>query len=174
MRCIEPIRSVGGPSGFATGALRAAGLALGMLAAMQPAGRAWASTGGPIVLKDEAMDSISAAQIRMQLELSANATGPAAMTSTNGSVVTGQTTALRIALDPTAPAEAQAKLLGVSSVDVGIAAGTAQASGADHVDCTANVAIEGGDYTFIQQTQNFTTISATCNCTALAIGFLTH
>ena len=86
----------------------------------------------------------------------------------------GHTTAARVELDPTAPAEAGARLLGMSDVEVGIAAGKADATGADHADCTANVAIEGSDYTLVKQTQNFTAIEATCNCTALAIGFLTH
>ena len=128
----------------------------------------------PIVLGDEAMDSVSAGQVRMDLELAATANGTDAMTSTTGSVAIGHTTAVRVALDPSAPPEARARLLGTTDVEVGIAAGQAQAAGANHADCSANVAIEGGDYTAVKQVQNFTAVTATCSCTALAIGFLTH
>lgn len=128
----------------------------------------------PLLLSDEALDSVVAGKLDMDVELSATADGASAMTSTTGSVAVGETTASRIVLDPTAPSEAQAKLLGASDVEVGIATADAQATGASHATCSASVAVSGADYVYTAQSQNFTAISATCSCTLVAVGFISH
>jgi hypothetical protein len=125
-------------------------------------------------LGDGQLDGVTAAQIHMDLELSATAHGPTVMTSTQGSVTTGRTSAVRVAIDPTAPPEARARLLGTTQVDVGIAAGQAQAAGAADATCSANTNVSGADYTYITRSQTFTAMTANCSCTALAIGFLSH
>lgn len=135
----------------------------------------WAAAGaGLLTLDPEQMDGVTAGRLRMDLELSAMAQGPSAMTSTQGSVTIGQTTASRVAIDPSAPMQARARLLGQSAVQVGIAAGKAQASGAKDATCSVTPAITGSDYTILRQSQTFTALTATCSCTALAIGFLSH
>lgn len=136
-------------------------------------GAAWAAD-GPLELDAGQLDGVTAAQIHMDLELSATAQGPTAMTSTQGSVLIGHTRAARVALDPSAPLQARARLLGESDVEVGIAAGKAEAAGANDATCAADAGVSGADYTFISKSQTFTALTATCSCTALAIGFLTH
>jgi hypothetical protein len=128
----------------------------------------------PMELSDEELDGVTAAGVHMDVELSAVADGPDAITSTQGSVMVGRTTALRVAFDQTAPPEAQAQLLGESAVEVGIATGKAVATGAIDRTCSAVANVAGADYVRITQTQNFTALTATCSCTAVAVGILTR
>jgi hypothetical protein len=133
------------------------------------------ASGAPITLDDEQLDQVTAAgEVRIDVELSANATGPSAITSTQGSVAVGRTTASRVEIDPAAPEQARVRLLGQVEVDVGIAYGKAQAAGSQDATCSAVSTISGADYTVTAQSQTFTAISATCTCTAMAVGFLTH
>ncbi len=127
---------------------------------------------GPKVLTAPELDAVTSAGLRMDLELTANATGQTAMTSTQGSVTIGRTTVLRVEIDPSAPAPAQARLIGAFDADFGIAVGKADARGASDAQCSANVATSGADYSTIVQSKDFTAMSATCACTAVAIGIL--
>lgn len=147
----------------------AGGLQLGGLACAAPPGP---PTAAPTPLRDVALDAVTAGAVTMNLELSANADGPSAMTSTTGSVNIGRATALRVA--PADAAGTPARLLATMDVDVGVAIGKAQASGANDATCAANTAISGADYSYIAQSQNFTALAATCACTAMAVGFVTH
>jgi hypothetical protein len=108
----------------------------------------------------------------MDLELTANAQGSSAITSTQGSVTIGRTTALRVEIDPSAPEPARARLLGAFDADVGIAVGKADAKGENGAQCSANVATTGADYTSIVQSRDFTAVTASCSCTAVAVGLL--
>jgi hypothetical protein len=126
------------------------------------------------VLTDEQMDDVTAGKMSMDLELTANADGSSVMTSTQGTVQIGRTTALRIAVDDSAPPQARARLLGSSDVEVGIAAGKAEASGGRTATCGADASFAGADYTYINRSQNFTAVTATCSCTALAVGIVSH
>jgi hypothetical protein len=58
---------------------------------------------------------VTAGGVNVDLELSASAEGSTAVTSTQGSIKTTHTTMLQIAVDPSAPAPARARLLGVSA-----------------------------------------------------------
>jgi hypothetical protein len=147
--------------------ISAALLAIGCLQAATPA-RALE------LLTDDQMDEVTAGRVTMDVELSANANGPSVITSTQGSVTVGQTTGLRIAVDDTAPPEARARLLGSANLEVGIAAGKADASGARDATCAADVGVSGADVTYIKQSHDFTAVTATCSCTALAVGILAH
>jgi hypothetical protein len=122
------------------------------------------------VLTDDQMDDVTAGKMTMDLELSANADGASVMTSTQGTVQIGQTKAVRIEVNDAAPPQASARLLGSVNVEVGIAAGKAQASGGPDATCAANTGFAGADYTYINRSQNFTAVAATCSCTALAVG----
>jgi hypothetical protein len=159
-------------SPFAPDAARLGGLVLrAACAAAALAGPAW---GRPMSLDSDQMDGITAAKLQMNLDLSANALGPTATTSTQGSVLIGRTTAVRVEFDPSAPPEARARLLGQSEVEVGIATGVAQASGASNATCTAKPSMSGADYALIDQVQTMTAISATCACTAVGVAILNH
>jgi hypothetical protein len=172
MRWIELVPQMGEQSALAREAARlgaAALLAVCALAALP--GQAHSS---PLFLDAAQMDGVTAAKIQMDIELSATAQGPTVMTSTQGTVSIGQTTGVRVAYDPSAPPEARVRLIDQETLQVGIAVGKAQATGANSANCNATPTISGADYTKIAQTQTFTAISATCSCTALAVGFLTH
>lgn len=173
MRWIDRICRTDPPPARRVRAIRAGWASLVILTGAQTA-EAAAAASGPLVLGSEQMDGVTAAGIRMDLELSATAQGPSAITSTQGSVTIGHTTAVRVAIDPSAPEQARARLLGTSDLEVGIAAGKADASGANDAKCSAEPTITGADYTFISRSQTFTALTATCSCTALAIGFLSH
>lgn len=151
-------------------------VALGLLlaAAMQTSAPAAAAAVLPTVLAPEEMDAVTAGKIRIDLDLAAAAKGPTAMTSTEGSITTGNTTAVRVAMDAAAPEQARARYLGQSNVEVGVAVGKAQATGAVDAKCSAVPTITGADYAITSVTQNLTSLTATCNCTAVAIGILSR
>lgn len=168
MRCRSDSRRASGRRNCARGASFWVRLLVLGVALTPAVGKA----GGPKVLSQPELDAVTSAGLTMDLELSANATGPTAMTSTQGTVTIGRTTALRVAIDPGAPPPAQARLLGAFDAAVGIAVGKANASGANDAQCSANVATSGADYTSIVQSQNFTAMAASCSCAAVAVGFL--
>jgi hypothetical protein len=118
------------------------------------------------------MDRVTAAKLRIDLELSASAKGPTATTSTTGTVAIARGTGVRVRVNPSAPAQARYELVGVVDLEVGIATGKAQASGASDAQCTATPNIVGADYTLLNESQTYTALTATCSCTALAIGVL--
>jgi len=126
-----------------------------------------------IVLDDRELDSVAAGTVSVDLELSATATGPTAVTSTQGTILSGRTTVLRIAFDPSAPPAAAVQLVGASNADVVMGAGTADAAGSSNVQCSAIPTVVG-DFTALAASHIAAPTSATCSCTALAIGFLNH
>jgi hypothetical protein len=120
-------------------------------------------------LNDKELDSVTAGGVRIDLELSADAEGPTAVTSTQGSIRTTRTTVLLLAMDPSAPEPARARLLGVSAAELAFAAGKADAAGTIDVQCSA--APTGvGDAMYVAQSRTVTAISATCSCSAFGIG----
>jgi hypothetical protein len=124
-------------------------------------------------LNDNELDLITAGAASIDLELSAAAQGPTAVTSTQGSITTAHSTVLRIAVDPSAPEAARVRLLGVSAAELVLAIGNANATGTSNVQCSAN-ATPVGDITYVAQSRNATAISAICSCSALAIGIVTQ
>jgi hypothetical protein len=134
-------------------------------------GQAAAATGFRALNEDQ-MDGVTAAELRMDLDLSATAQGPAAVTSTTGNVAIARTTGVRIKIDPTAPAEARVTLVGSLDLEIGLATGKAQAVGANGAQCSAAPTITGADYTYQAQYQNFTPTTATCACTVMAVGIV--
>jgi hypothetical protein len=134
------------------------------------------------VLTDRQLDSLTAAAATVRLDLSAFAQGPRAMTSTQGSAASGQTTVLPIAADPRAPAEAHWHPTGPPRpAIVFIAAGRASASGESSAQCSANIDLIG-DFAYSLQTASQTSLppttaapmSVTCLCSAVAISLLPH
>jgi len=129
----------------------------------------WNVARGAAILTEPQLDAVNAGLLQIDLNLSASADGPNAVTSTQGQVAVGATTIARVAIDPSAPAPAQARLLGLSQAEVGIAHGTADATGGSNADCAANVSVEGGDSVQTLQTSTITELSATCACTAFVV-----
>ena len=125
------------------------------------------------LLDDRQMDSITAGAVRIDLELSSAAEGPTAVTSTKGSITTARSTVLRIAVDPSAPDPAGARVLGVSMAELVFAAGKADATGTSNVECSANPTAVG-NAAYIAQSRTVTAISATCSCSGFAIGLVTQ
>lgn len=125
------------------------------------------------LLNDKELDSVTAGAVSIDVELSAAAEGTNAVTSTQGSIATARGTVLRIAVDPSAPEPARARLLGVSTADFALGIGKANAEGTSNVGCSASV-IAVGDVTYIAQSRIATAISATCSCSALGIGIVTQ
>jgi len=125
------------------------------------------------VLSDQELDSITAAAARIDLDLSAFAQGPTAVTSTAGSVGTGRTTVLRITTDPQAPALAHMRLVGTSTADIVFAAGHAEAAGASDARCTANLT-PNGNFAYLAQSKTVsnTATSAVCSCAAFGISLV--
>jgi hypothetical protein len=108
-------------------------------------------------LNDSELDSVTAGGVKVDLELSASAEGSTAVTSTQGSITAAHTTVLQIAVDPSAPAPARARLLGVSAADVLFAIGKANAAGTSDVQCSA-AANAVGDAAYVMQSGITTTI----------------
>ena len=127
----------------------------------------------PRVLTDEDLDFTAAGPIRIDLTLSASAGGPAADSSTQGQVTTAKATIARVTMDPSAPPSAQARLLGAATAEIGFGAGKADASGPINPTCSASAAATG-DAAYVTQSRDFTTITATCSCTAFAVGVLSR
>jgi hypothetical protein len=125
------------------------------------------------LLDDRQMDSVTAGAVRIDLELSAAAEGPSAVTSTQGSITSAQSTVLRIAVDPSAPEPARARLLGLSMAELIFATGKADAAGTNNVACSANLAAVG-DAIYIAQSRTATAVSATCSCSGFAVGLVTQ
>lgn len=124
-----------------------------------------------ILLGDNQMDSVTAGSLRVDLELSSDAQGPTASMSTQGSIRTAQSTVLRIAVDTSAPEAARARLLGVSTGELVFAMGKADAVGTSNAQCSASpVAV--GDAAYVVQSRNVLPTSATCSCSAFAIGIV--
>ena len=174
MRWIEPNRRAGSRLRPNRRAARGACAAAWLAAAVWAGGRAEAAPHAPLALGDEAMDAVTAGQLHMELELAATADGPTASTATTGSIAIARTTTALVALDPSAPAEARARLLGVAQAEVGLAAGSADASGAQDKNCSAKVGVTGADYIQTTQTQAITGITANCSCAAMAVNVLSH
>jgi hypothetical protein len=122
-------------------------------------------------LNDRELDSVTAGGVKVDLELSASAEGPAAVTSTQGSIITARATVLKIAVDPSAPAPARARLLGISTAELLFAMGKANAAGTSDVQCSA-VANAAGDAAYTLQSRIATAISAVCSCSAFAVGII--
>jgi hypothetical protein len=122
-------------------------------------------------LSDAQLDSVTAGTASMHIELFAAAEGPAAVTSTQGSIATAQSNVLRIAVDPSAPEPARARLLGVSTADLIFANGKADAAGASAPQCLATPTAVG-DAAYVAQSRTATAISATCACAGFAIGIV--
>ena len=129
----------------------------------------WDVARAAAILTEPQLDAVNAGLLQIDLNLSASADGPNAVTSTQGQVAVGATTIARVAIDPSAPAPAQARLLGLSQAEVGIAHGTADATGGSNADCAANVSVEGGDSVQTLQTSTITELAATCACTAFVV-----
>jgi hypothetical protein len=125
------------------------------------------------LLDDRQMDSVTAGAVRIDLELSSTAEGPSAVTSTQGSITAARSTVLRIAVDPSAPEPARARLLGVSMAELVFANGKADAAGTSNVACSANP-IAVGDAAYVAQSRTATAISATCSCSGFAVGLVTQ
>ena len=128
----------------------------------------WGGARAAAILTEPELDAVNAGLLQIDLNLSASADGPSAVTSTQGSVAVGNTTIAHIVIDPSAPAPAQAHLLGLSQAEVGIAHGTADATGSN-ATCAATVNVEGGDSVQTLQTSNITELSATCACTTFVV-----
>jgi hypothetical protein len=127
------------------------------------------------VLRDEQLDSITSGNASVALDLFAFAQGPNAATSTTGSVRTARTTVLRVAMDPTAPDVARARLVGVLPADVILASGEAKATGDSNAQCSATIE-PVGELAFITQAsaKAATATSVTCSCAAFAIALIAH
>ena len=123
------------------------------------------------ILDDRQLDSVTAGAVSVDLELSASAAGPTAVTSARGSIMTARTTVLRISVDPSAPAPAAAQLLGASAADLAFGAGEAKATGATNAQCSA-IPTATGDFTLLSQSRIATGVTATCSCSAFAIGIV--
>jgi hypothetical protein len=117
------------------------------------------------------LDHVTAGGVKVDLELSASAEGPAAVTSTQGSITTARATVLKIAVDPSAPAPARARLLGASAAELLFAMGKANAAGSSDVQCSA-AANAVGDAAYMMQSRIATAISAVCSCSAFAVGII--
>jgi hypothetical protein len=125
-----------------------------------------------MLLDDEQLDEVTAAGIRIDLDLAASAEGPEAVTSTEGAVSVGRTTASLVAIDAAAPQEARVRLIGEVQADVGIAAGKATANGASDATCSAAPTVTGAAYNQVVQSQSFTAGSAICSCGAVAVNLV--
>ena len=134
----------------------------------------WECAQAAAVLTEPELDAVNAGLLQIELDLSASADGPNAVTSTQGAIAVADTTVVRISIDPSAPPPAQAHLLGVSQAEIGIAHGTADASGGNNPKCAANVNVEGGDSVQTTQTSTITVMAATCACSAFVVDLLTR
>ena len=122
-------------------------------------------------LNDRELDSVTAGGVGIDLELSAGAEGTTAVTSTQGSITTARSSVLRIAVDPSAPEPARARLLGVAAVELVFANGKANAAGTSNAQCSAASAAFG-DAIYVAQSKTVTGTTATCSCSGFGIGIV--
>jgi len=139
-----------------------------------------AQTLGPVqapsaltVLDDKELDTVTAGAASVDLELAASAVGPKAVTSTQGTITSARTTVLRIAIDPSVPSLAAVKVIGASTADLVLGAGAADAAGGTIAQCSA-IPTALGDFAALAQSRATTPSSATCTCSAFAIGLVSH
>jgi hypothetical protein len=125
------------------------------------------------VLNDRQLDSVTAGAVSINLDLSASAEGPTAVTSTQGSIRNARTTVLLLGMNLAAPKSAQAQLIGMPTADLVFAIGKAGASGASDAGCSA-VLSGVGNALYVAQSRTSTPISATCYCSAFAIGIVSR
>jgi hypothetical protein len=126
-----------------------------------------------IVLTDKQLDSVTAASANIDLDLSAFAEGPNAVTSTEGSVSNASGEILRAAIDPSAPDAGRARSLGMAAADFTFASGQASASGASSAECSAALTITGNyDFLIGTSARSVTPTSAICSCAAFGISLV--
>jgi hypothetical protein len=109
----------------------------------------------PIILASWQLDRITALGTSVEVEAAAEAQGPTAITSTEGSIRVGQASILRIVYDPRRPAPARAKLLGIASVQLYFAQGRASATGATDPHVSVNIRLSGS-FAFAHQVSETT------------------
>ncbi len=121
------------------------------------------------ILTDPELDMATAGAVGIRLDLAASADGSSAVTTTEGTIKTAHTTVLRIELDPSAPPEAAARLIDVSTADFVYGVGKAQAAGTENVQCSATP-MAFGTATITSESRTQTSVFAGCSCAAVAIG----
>jgi hypothetical protein len=126
-----------------------------------------------IVLTPRQLDSITAAASTIRVEAFATAHGPTAVTSTEGSARSGQTTVLRIDYNPRLPEPARAKLLGIVPAEIYVAQGQASATGATDARASVNIVLSG-NFAYLRQASETTatTTSVFQAAAAFAIALL--
>ena len=120
----------------------------------------------PLVLTLRQLDSITAAGTSVRVVALATAHGPTAITSTQGSVQSGQVTILRIDYDPQRPPLARARFLAIVPGQLYFAHGRASASGATDAQASVNIVLSG-NFAYVHQVSE-TTITPTSMTQAAA------
>lgn len=128
---------------------------------------------GPMVLTEAQMDKITAGTIRMQIDVAGSAEGPAASTSVDSQSRIVEAKVLRVAMNPGAPPQASARLLGETPAEIAIGFGHAFASGESSAGCSARAeAIGNIDFSHYTNTTIMTPKSVTCLCSLFAVSFI--